>query len=388
MSVAHDFGTLFARAESATNASAQAPVAKTWVDLKAKRDMQVVLHQEFTVAHKFTLAHSDKGSIRDIAMDLSQGKWREHIVDGSEDRIRVFDGDNILVADAGGEEFTRIKPKTKMPPEPGPYSTEDWNFDKAKESERRPCGFTTNDHTCVVINVPLKDRLELGMSSQMTRATDGAAQVVVDTETGAIVAAHFRSTIDDGQQTYFSDTDYLLKQMAYGADPQDDLFKLPANLREVKELTPWSVSRIKKELIGKPAPELTVKDMQGNQVSLASLKGKIVLLDFWATWCGPCLADAPSIDKLYMKYGGKNLAIIGISESEDRATVETFLKKHPHEYTIALTSDNEMPRQYQVGAFPTYIVIAPDGTIAAAVDGDQGFGELRKFLQKAGLSTD
>ncbi len=372
----------------ATNAGAQTPVAKTWLDLKAKRDMLVSLHQEFSVAHNFTLAHSYQGSIRNVGMDLSQGKWREHIVDGSEDTIRVFDGDNILVVDTGGDEFTRTNPKTNTPPEPGPYSTEYWNFDKAKESERRPCGFTTNDHTCVVINVPMKDRLELGMATQMTRATDGAARVVVDTETGAIVAAHFRSTIDDGRQTYFSDTDYRLKQMAYGADPQADLFKLSADLREVKELTPWSVSRIKKELIGKPAPELTVKDMQGNQVSLASLKGKTVLLDFWATCCGPCLADAPSIDKLYTKYGGKNLAIIGISESEERGTVETFLKKHPHEYAIALTSDNEMPRQYQVGAFPTYIVIAPDGTVATAVDGDQGFGELRKFLQKAGLSTD
>src|SRR5579863_676839 len=202
----------------ATNAGAQAPVTKTWEELKTKRDMLAGLHQEFSVAHNFTMAHSDEGSIRTVGIDFSPGKWREHIMDGSEDTIHLFDGDNILVADTSGDEFTRTKPKTKTPPEPGPYNTESWNFDKAKESERRPCGFSTNDRPCVVLDVPLKSRAELGVGSRMTTSTDGAARVVVDTETGAIVTAHFRTTIDDGHETYFSDTDYLLKQMSYGSD--------------------------------------------------------------------------------------------------------------------------------------------------------------------------
>ena len=55
---------------------------------------------------------------------------------------------------------------------------------------------------------------------------------------------------------------------------------------------------------------------------------------------------------------------------------------------MVLTTENEMPRPYQIGAFPTYMVIAPDGTVASAVDGDQGFGELRKYLEKAGMQIE
>jgi thiol-disulfide isomerase/thioredoxin len=104
---------------------------------------------------------------------------------------------------------------------------------------------------------------------------------------------------------------------------------------------------------------------------------------------GPqCRADAPELDKLYANYGGKDLAIVGISVNEDRQIVEKFLKEQPHQFPIVLTSENEMPRPYQVGAFPTYMVIASDGTLASVADGDQGFGELRKFLKKAGMDTE
>ena len=123
-------------------------------------------------------------------------------------------------------------------------------------------------------------------------------------------------------------------------------------------------------------------------MALSAFKGKTVLLDFWTTWCPPCRADAPALDKLYRKYREQDLMIVGISVSEERAIVEKFLKEHPHSFPVVLTSENEMPRAYQIGVFPTYIVIDRDGTVASAVQGDQGFGELRKLLKKAGLEID
>jgi len=80
--------------------------------------------------------------------------------------------------------------------------------------------------------------------------------------------------------------------------------------------------------------------------------------------------------------------IVGISVNEERDTVEQFLKKHPHSFPVVLTSENEIPRPYQIGIFPTYMVIAPDGTMSTAVEGDRGFGDLRKFLEKAGMETE
>jgi thiol-disulfide isomerase/thioredoxin len=137
---------------------------------------------------------------------------------------------------------------------------------------------------------------------------------------------------------------YTLKRLSYGATPDVSLFKLPDGLRQVNDFKDWDESRIKKELAGKPAPEFRVTDMHGKAISLAELKGKTVLLDFWTTWCPPCQADAPAIDKLNQKFGDKDLKVIGISMDEDRETVEKYLKKHPHNFPVALSSDNLMPR--------------------------------------------
>ena len=141
-------------------------------------------------------------------------------------------------------------------------------------------------------------------------------------------------------------------------------------------------------MAGRVAPELQVTDIQGKAISLAELKGKTVLLDFWTTWCPPCQADAPSISKLNQKYGDKNLAIVGISVDEEREIVEKYLKKHPDSYPVVLSSENQMPRPYQIGVFPTYLIISPDGTLMTAEEGDKGFVKLRKELQKAGLEAE
>ena len=156
----------------------------------------------------------------------------------------------------------------------------------------------------------------------------------------------------------------------------------------MKELSPWNAGRIRKQLAGNPAPDTAWTDIQGHPVKLSDLKGKTVLLDFWTTWCPPCRADGPALDKLYRKYGEKDLAIVGISVSEERAVVEQFLHEHAHGYPIVLTTENEMPRPYQVGVFPTYLVIDREGLVTSAVEGDQGFGELRKLLKKAGLDPE
>jgi len=111
--------------------------------------------------------------------------------------------------------------------------------------------------------------------------------------------------------------------------------------------------RMNSALAGKPAPELSVTTLDGKTVTLESLKGKTVLLDFWATWCPPCRVDTPVLDKLHEKYGSQ-LAIVGLSIGEPRDVVEKFLKKNPHGFPIAVTSENELARPCLVEALPTY----------------------------------
>jgi thiol-disulfide isomerase/thioredoxin len=221
------------------------------------------------------------------------------------------------------------------------------------------------------------------------KITNGVTRFVFDLSTGLLVSSRTLLNIDNGHGGYQSDTAYALKRMSYNGQPDEALFRIPSSAtKEVKELSPWNSSRIKKQLAGKPAPDFALTDLQGKTIRLSDLKGRTVLLDFWATWCGPCRADGPSLDKLYQKYGAKNLTIIGISVDEERPVVQKFLAEHTHQYVIALTTENEMPRPYQIGVFPTYIVIDPDGNLAFATEGDKGFSDLRKLLQKAGLDTD
>jgi len=375
----------------ALNASGQAPTGKLFADLKAKREMLPSLHQEFQVSQTFKTAHGNQAARRDIVLDISQNKWREQTVDGSDDRIRIFDGQDLFLMESQGDEYVRIKRKAKDDdPAPGPYGSVDLDLAKATELERQPCGFAKNDHACVIVQAPVRPWVRTErVGGDITRMSGGIARMAIDTETGMLVQSVVQEVIENDRSGYQMELTYSLKRMGYGAPPDAALFKLPeSGVHEVKQLTPWNIARIKKQLVGKPAPELEVMDIQGNPVSLSTLKGKTVLLDFWTTWCPPCRADAPALDKLYNKYGDKGLAIVGLSVSEERGVVEKFLKDHPHSFPVVLTSENEMPRPYQIGAFPTYMVISPDGTLASAADGDQGFGELRKFLEKAGMPAD
>ena len=88
------------------------------------------------------------------------------------------------------------------------------------------------------------------------------------------------------------------------------------------------------------------------------------------------------------QYGAKDLAIVGISVSEERAIVEKFLREYPRAYSVALTTENELGRPYQAGPLPLYILIGRDGKFTAAVDGDQGMPQLHRLLKQAGLATE
>ncbi len=384
------FSILVAALSIALNAGAQTSTSILWSQLRNKREVLPGLHQEFEVVQSYKTDLRSQTSLRKIVFDMSQNKWRERSVSGSGDRIRIFDGQDLFLMEAEGDEYVRVKRKAKEgDPEPGPYVSSDLDWAKAKELERQPCGFKGRDHTCIILRVPIKSLVAFGTGVLITRISDGIALLAIDSETGILIQSKRQALIDNGRGGYQYNLTYSLTKMSYGARPDATLFQLPeSGVHEVKELTRWNAARIKKQLIGKPAPELEVMDIEGNPVSLAELKGKTVLLDFWTTWCPPCVADAPALDKLYRKYGGKELMIVGISVNEERGVVENFLKKHPHNFPVVLTSENEIPRPYQIGIFPTYMVIGPDGTLTKALEGDQGFGELRKFLEKAGMEAD
>jgi thiol-disulfide isomerase/thioredoxin len=345
-----------------------------------------VLHQEFELTRRVTTGYAESFSHHQITLDISQGKWRQEFMGLEEDRTRIYDGQQLYEVDPQGTEYARLSSKAKDEVLPAPYDTKiDWR--KAKEIQTLPCGFSSKDRPCVIIEAPIKPWVRPGTPGNQITMKDGTAKVMIDTETGGWLRCQIVATVEGDSTSQWVLT-YNIKQMSQGASPDASLFKLPDNLHEVKEFARWDENRIRKELGGKSAPDLQITDIQGNPISLAKLQGRTVLLDFWTTWCPPCQSDASSLEKLNQKYGKGNLAIIGISVNEDREIVEKYLKKHPHSYPVVLSSENQIPRAYRISVFPTYLIISPDGTLISAQQGDQGFGKLRKDLEKAGMSIE
>jgi thiol-disulfide isomerase/thioredoxin len=116
-----------------------------------------------------------------------------------------------------------------------------------------------------------------------------------------------------------------------------------------------------------PAPMWKLKDLDGNVVNSYQFKGKVVVLDFWATWCSPCKAEIPGYIELQRKYGAEGLVVIGVSKDDEgpkrSAMVRDFVAAHGMNYTIVFTDDALEDALGGIDAIPTTYIIDRDGRI-------------------------
>ena len=369
----------------AIHSLAFADVTHLWSDLMAKREALTSYHQEFDRTVSFLLQDHDQTSKRSIILDGSGPRWREHILSGAGDWTSLFDGSGFFQLEAG-EYTSKNLAHEKDVPEPEAYEQASVDLKKGVEIKRLPCGLSAVDHECVALDLPVKPKS--GSSPNAPKVTSGARQIIIDLTTGLVLYSHTIENYERRDQRYRREISMHSKRVSWNGVADPAVFRIPSGYDEVKGFSKWDAKKMKKQLTGKPAPDLVLLDTNEKVIKLNELRGKTVLLDFWTTWCGPCRADGPALDKLAKKYGDQSLQIIGVSVDEDRATVQKFLKEHPHAYPIALTTENEMPRPYQIGVFPTYVIIDSDGNFAEATEGDSGFSKLKKLLTRAGLDAD
>ena len=136
-----------------------------------------------------------------------------------------------------------------------------------------------------------------------------------------------------------------------------------------------------------PAPRFTATTLDGEKFTNDSLKGKVVLLQFWATWCQYCRRDQTAVDSMVRDFPGK-LVVLAVDVGESKKKVRQYLEDSPRACKIVLTENTNLAAIYAAKSFPLYVVIDKDGNIAGTQRGAGGEDSLRRLLKNAGLDLE
>ncbi len=217
---------------------------------------------------------------------------------------------------------------------------------------------------CVVIRIPLK-------------ASDNRLYIAKDTN---LVLRHTELVPDRGGQLQIT-TDYKRIDMA---QPPPELFTFEPS-RGSKEVSDVSLpSEQNMSLVGRQATDFTLKNLDGLPVHLAELRGKVVMLDFWASWCPPCRRELPTIDALGRKYKDKGVLVLGVND-EDAKIARLYLADHHPDLATLHDDKSKVHRLYGCRAIPTVMVIDRSGVIVAHFVGRRQESELVAALKLAGV---
>lgn len=131
-------------------------------------------------------------------------------------------------------------------------------------------------------------------------------------------------------------------------------------------------------VLPRPAPNFTLSNLTGEKIALKNFRGKVVLLDFWATWCKPCVKSMPALQKLHDQFASQNFTVLGISIDEDgKKKVDSFIKKHKIAYPILLdVGENPAWEAYKVKVIPMLFLVDRQGQIVQQWLGEMNMQEV------------
>jgi peroxiredoxin len=114
---------------------------------------------------------------------------------------------------------------------------------------------------------------------------------------------------------------------------------------------------------GGPAPDFRLADLTGKQVALSDYKGKVVVLDFWASWCGPCREELPVLERLNKSYAGQGLVVLGVNIDNQASAAKDFLKKLPVTFPVVHDAEKQVAKQFAPPTMPSSYIIDRSGKL-------------------------
>lgn len=135
-----------------------------------------------------------------------------------------------------------------------------------------------------------------------------------------------------------------------------------------------------------PMPRFQAKSIDGQLYTRENCKGKVVLLQHWATWCGYCRKDEPAVEQVIKDHANDGLIVLAINAAESKAKVLDYLKARPRTAKIVMTPDTDLARLFAGSGVPAYILIDRESNVAAMQPGSGGIMALREMLKEVGLN--
>jgi thiol-disulfide isomerase/thioredoxin len=137
-----------------------------------------------------------------------------------------------------------------------------------------------------------------------------------------------------------------------------------------------------------PAPRFVARTLDGDKLTNESVRGKVVLLQFWATWCPYCRQDQPAVDVLVHDFASQGLVVLAVNVGESKKKVKQYLQQSPRACAVVLTEDTNLAAVFAASSYPFYVLINKDGNIAGTHKGAAGEDALRRLLRKAGMEAE
>jgi protein SCO1/2 len=168
------------------------------------------------------------------------------------------------------------------------------------------------------------------------------------------------------------------ERVLFGGDPDGNDLEHDLQILAGLPVKPVGVSALPAPQVGHPAPGFVLPGLDGGSVRLSSLHGKVVLLNFWATWCHPCRTEAPRLAGWYQRLRRHGLVVLGVDQQEGQSTVASFVRRYRLPYPIVLDGDGEAGAAYDVPGLPKSFLIDRQGIVRQVVFGVVG----DTFLQR------